>query len=44
MTAASTANRPPYLHLAVAHPYLNRRLGMGGGTAQGDAIREAVAA
>src|SRR3954452_7636737 len=37
-------NQPPHLHLAVAHPHLNRRLWVSGGAAHGDAIREAIAA
>src|SRR6476469_8833544 len=37
-------DRAPHLHLAVAHPHLKRGLGVGGGAAQGDAIREAIAA
>src|SRR4051812_43849662 len=36
--------QPPHLHLAVAHPHLDRRLRVRGGAAHGDAIREAIAA
>src|SRR5205823_628514 len=37
-------NLPPHLDFAVAHPQPQCRLGVSGGTAQGDAIREAIAA
>src|SRR3954463_7455984 len=36
--------QPPHLHLAVAHPHLNRRLWVRGGAAHGDTIRKAIAA